>query len=730
MAEMIDDSSRLLRLTSPLGGDLAIKSFQGTEEVGRLFQYQLELISHNPDIKFEDIVGQRVTITLHLQSGERYFDGFVTEFHYQGHDDTFSHYHATVRPWLWFLTRTSDCRIFQGQKVPDIIKEVIRDNGLLSDVNDQLSSTYRDWIYCVQYRETDFNFLSRLMEQEGMFFFFKHEEGKHTLELVDDMNALQPFPDFDSVPYTSVSGGTRMEREDYLDRVSTVQAVQPGKYAISDFDFEKPRVELMSKLTRERPHAYEISDPEIYDYPGEFMEQGDGDDYVERRLQELQSQHERTRVSGECRFLAPGHVISLVDHPREDQNKEYLVVSASYSIDNGSFRTSEDGGPTYHCHAELADKEEVFRMARVTPKPVVQGCQTAVVVGPESEEIHCDEYGRVKVHFHWDRHHEREDEASSCWMRVSQAWAGKEWGSMHIPRIGQEVIVSFLEGDPDQPIITGRVFNGENMPIWGLPGSKTQSGIKSRSTPGGGPSNYNEVRMEDQKGSELLSIQAEKNEKILVKNDKTETVGHDEKIDIGNDRTENVGHDETRTVGNDETVTIGNNRMDTVMMDETRVVNNNRSRTVAKNETVMVNLTRTHTVGVNEAITVGGAQEITVGGIQEISVGGMQETSVGASREVSVAGSQSEEIGRALNTDVGKDWAISVGDDCAVKVGKKVKIDAGDELTLQCGSAKIVMKKNGNITINGMKIVQKAKSKIDIKASGTVKIKGAQVKDN
>lgn len=724
------DTTRFLQLDSPFAGDLAIRTFEGTEEIGRLFHYQLELISDSIDLSLEDLIGQTVTIKAELESGSaREFHGYVTDLRYTGTDERHSYYSATVRPWLWFLTRTSDCRIFQEMKVPDIIKEVFRDNGMM-DFKDSLSGHYKDWVYCVQYRETDFNFVTRLMEQEGIYYYFEHKDGKHTLVMADDMTTHETFEGAGDIPYLTSRAGVRTEREDFIQFLQVAKSIQPEKYVINDFDFERPQIPLEKRLEySSRGHAYPNVDAEMYDYPGEYIdEKKDADNYVKLRLEELQCQYERAQISGPCRLLAPGFLMKLSDHPRDDQNRELLVVSAAYQFQNADFTTGRNPAIPYECQAEVMCKEEPFRSPRITPKPIVQGCQTAEVVGPSSEEIYCDEYGRVKVQFHWDRYGTK-DENSSCWIRVSQAWAGKEWGSMHIPRIGQEVIVSFLEGDPDQPLITGRVFNGDNMPIWGLPGSKTQSGIKSRSTPGGGPSNYNEVRMEDQKGSELLSIQAEKDEKILVKNDKNQDIGHDETNNVGNDRTETIGNDETRSVGHDESITIGNNRTDIVTMNEDRTVGKDRNRKVSGSETVLVVMTRDHTVGINESINVGGAQEITVGGMQTLSVVGKQEFSVGLSREVSVVGSQSEEF-RSLSTETKKDWSVEVGGDFASKTKGKVNIEAGDELVLKCGQAKLILKKNGNITLSGLNIKQKAKAALDLQASGTVKVKGATVKDN
>jgi type VI secretion system secreted protein VgrG len=449
------DAKRGLQIESPLGEDLTCRSFNGQESLGRLFEYRLDLLSLNRNIKFEEIVGQRVTVTLEVENGQRFFDGFVTEFRYMGTSGQFARYEATLRPWLWFLTRTADSRIFQNQKVPDIIEEIFNENGL-SDFEVLLSDTYRDWDYCVQYRETDFNFISRLMEQEGIYYYFKHEQGKHTLVLADAVGAHETFPEYATVPYFARGGDPGRRERDHIQHLEISHTIVPGKYAIKDFDFEKPKVDLTAKLSIPPEHSYPIEDHEIYDYPGEYSEVDDGGVYVKKKLEELQAQHERVELSGNARGMGSGYLFTLDNYPRAEANKEYLIISVSHSIQSDNLETTGGEGEFYACRLQIADSSQQYRSERCTPKPVVQGPQTAMVVGPPNEEIHCDKYGRVIVQFHWDRYG-KHNQNSSCWVRVSQAWAGKNWGGIHIPRIGQEVVVSFLEGDPDQPLITGRV---------------------------------------------------------------------------------------------------------------------------------------------------------------------------------------------------------------------------------------------------------------------------------
>ncbi len=688
MAEQLDDSGHPVRLTSPLGKDLVVHSMTGVEEIGRLYEFNLQLLSMKNDIDFNAIIGKRITVTMDLASGERHFDGYVTQFRYTGGTARYSSYEATVRPWLWFLTRTADCRIFQDMTVPDIIKQVFRDNGM-SDFDERFTANYRNWTYCTQYRETDFNFVSRLMEQEGIYYFFEHVMGKHTLVLADDKSSLKPFPGAATVPYSAPTGDMSLQQKDHIQLWTVTQAIQSGKYAIADYDFEKPKVGMLSKLSKNRDFDYAIPDPEIFDYPGEYVDIKDGDNYVEVRLHELQSQHKRVQGAGPVRTIAAGAVFTLEDHPRSDQNKEYLVVSVLHELHDANYVSGGSRSELYRCQMEVMEKTEPFRTLRSTPKPVVQGCQSAVVVGPSSDEIYTDEYGRVKVQFHWDRYG-KNDQNSSCWVRVSQAWAGKGWGSMHIPRIGQEVIVSFMEGDPDRPVVTGRLYNAENMPPWELEANKTQSGFMSRSTKGGGAEHYNGIRMEDKIGEEEFYLQAEKDENILVKNDKSEEVGNNETVSIGNDRQESVGHNESLSVGND------------------------RTRDVAENESVSVGANRTHGVGDDEKISVGKNQTVTIGEKHTVNVTKGQDLTVGEGRSMT--------IGKALT--------VNVGENESRDVAKNFVLNCGDSLLLKCGSASISLKENGNIVVKGTGLTFDAQSKIDAKASGAVTINGSKVNVN
>jgi type VI secretion system secreted protein VgrG len=525
---MPTDDNRFLRFNSPLGKDLICTRFTGKEEMGRLYEYQLTLFSLDHDIKFKKMVGQPVCVKMELpEQGDdvfRYFHGYVTEFRYMGFSGRHALYEATVKPWLWFLSRTADCRIFQNRPVPDIIKQVFRDNGM-SDFEDELNENYRKWEYCVQYRESDFDFVSRLMEQEGIFYYFKHEEGKHILVLADGLSAYDTFPGYETVPYYPPDTEDSRRERDHLYEWSLSQSIMPEKYTTSEFDFEKPKVDLQAQHKIEQKHAHPHKKNEIFDYPGEYTEIRDGDNYARIRTEEMQAQFERAKASGTAKGMCVGYYFTLENFPRESENKDHLIISVQHDIqcDAAESVSNLGGGDHYYCAIEVMDLKKNFRSQCLTPRPFVRGPQTAIVVGPSSEEIYCDKHGRVKVQFHWDREG-KSNENSSCWVRVSQTWAGQNWGSIHIPRVDQEVVVSFLEGDPDRPIITGRVYNEINKPPYTLEENKTQSGIKSSSTKNGTKKNFNEIRFEDKKGEEELFIQAEKDRNILVKNDDTLTV--------------------------------------------------------------------------------------------------------------------------------------------------------------------------------------------------------------
>ena len=581
MSVIVQDN-RSVKITTVLAENtLLFSSLSGTERLSHLFNYNIEVASEDLAIDLNSLTGTDITVELELPlGGHRYFHGFIAQCSQIESSHEFAKYELIVRPWFWFLTRTADCRIFQEMKVPDIIQQIFDEEGF-SDYDIRLIGSYETWNYCVQYRETDFNFISRLMEQEGIYYYFLHEDGLHTLVLSDSFSAHDSVENYAELPYYPVSSDQIRER-DHISSWEVHQNLQPGAYATEDFNFEDPKSDLLVK--KSAPGSYARADYEIYDYPGEFPLRGPGEAVAGFRMEEIQAQQNVVTGGGTAQGINAGNLFTLTGAGREDQNQEYLITESSCRFHFDNFDTGGSTGLDFQCNFNAIPSTQPFRAPRITPKPLVQGPQTAIVVGPSGEEIWTDEYGRVKLQFHWDRYG-KSDETSSCWVRVSQVWAGQGWGAMHIPRIGHEVIVEFLEGDPDRPIITGRVYNGDNGVPYGLPANATQSGVKSRSSKSGGAANFNEIRMEDKKGSEELYIHAEKNQTNIVENDESTSVGHDRSETVGNDETISIENDRKEDVGNNETIAIGNNRVETVGVDETINIGSSRSVTIGLNKT-------------------------------------------------------------------------------------------------------------------------------------------------
>jgi type VI secretion system secreted protein VgrG len=636
-------TGRLLALGTPLGEDvLLLRRFTGVEQLGSMFSYDLDMVSEQADIVFEKIVGQNVTIRLELLDGStRYFNGYVSRFVQTGAGDRLVSYRATVVPWLWFLTRVSDCRIFQEMTVPDIIKEVFRSRGF-SDFDDSgLSGTYRTWEYCVQYRESDFNFVSRLMEHEGIYYYFKHENGKHTLMLADSSSAHTQLPGYSELPFRPPSKA-RFEYETIESWIIEKQ-VQSGVAALTDFDFINPKKSLEAKAAISRTHA--VPDLEVFEFPGGYTKPGEGDHYARVRIEELQAQYEVATAKTDARGITPGYLFKMVDYPRADQNREYLITGATYEIVSDHFESADNGRVAgeperqYHCTFTAIEAHQPFRPPRTTPKPLIQGPQTAIVVGKSGEEIWTDEHGRVKVQFHWDRY-SHADEKSSCWIRVAQSWAGKKWGAMFLPRIGQEVIVEFLEGDPDRPIITGRVYNGDNKTPYDLPANATRSGIKTLSSKGGG--GFNEIRFEDKKGEEEIFIHAEKDLQTRVKNDRVAHIGRDQHLIVEQDLIEKIGRDHHLTVVGDH---------------------------VDKTE---------------------GDRSTSIVGDHMAKVDGSDHLTVGGDRMVEIRGDDNLKVTGKLNFKSNDKVSIDSAADIHQKSGAKIAVDAAGAIHIKSGAAIVI----------------------------------------
>ncbi|RUU31539.1 MAG: type VI secretion system tip protein VgrG [Mesorhizobium sp.] len=765
---------------TPLGADLlTFTHLVGRDEISRCLAYTVGFVSSSPDIDPLKMLGGAVSIEGESDP-KRWFSGLVSEFRLTRIEDRLAYYEAAIRPWLWFLGNTTDCRIFQNMSVIEIVEEVFSKYST-AKFEKRLQGSYPPREYCVQYDETDLDFVQRLLEHEGILYFFEHDEGKHTLVLVDAMNKLKPAPGYEKVPYHFEGQGSRRDVE-YITEWIPGSSVRPGAYVHTDYDFKKPGADLTAKSAQ--PFGHKLAAGENYRQPGAHLEVGRGDSLAAIRREEIQAVHQRIAAVGTVRGLYSGCTFKLDGFPREDQNQEYLVVSAEYRLFDPGYRAHADvESENFKVILGVAPTALAYRPPRITPRPIMRGPQTATVVGPSGEEIFTDKYARVKVQFHWDRLGKK-DQNSSCFVRVSQTWAGSGWGFIQIPRIGQEVIVDFIEGDPDLPIITGRVYNASQMPPYGLPGSATQSGWKSDSSKGGG--GYNELMFEDKAGSELVNFQAQKDHNLLIKNDRTKLVQHDQSDRIDHDAKHSVGHNLDEDVGNNKTVKVGVDQTTDIGNNDTETVGVNRSLTVGSNETIGIGSNSTETIGSNhtqtvglvQTITVGAARVDSVGAAETRSVGAVQTNQIGASRSMTVGagqthtigaadnwtiaaaqsvqigtdqsfaigGAQSSQIGKARSAKIGADDATDVGgghalkigkgsgiqiaEDSSIKVGKNLVIEAGDSITLKCGDASITMKKDGTIVADGKDITIKGSGKINIKAGGDVVVKGSNIHNN
>jgi type VI secretion system secreted protein VgrG len=638
-----------------------------------------------------------------------------------GGDQRFTHYTIQIVPWLWTLTRTTDCRIFQNKTVPDIIEQIFQDLGF-SDFKLELMGSFEPRDYCVQYRESDFHFVSRLMEEEGIFYYFTHEKSKHTLVLVNANSSCKACPKAEKVLYEPEKGIG--EWEDRIFAWSEQSEFRSGKFTFRDHHFEMPDKSLEFSAPTANPVGGN-GKLDLYDYPGRYAMQFHnkdgsagkseplGDSYVKRRMQEEEAQHKRASGQSNCRAFFTGSKIKFEGAPGFTAG-EYLLTSVQHWCRvQTNFVSGEEGGETYSNQFTCVPIAVPYRPQRTAPKPIVHGSQTAVVVGLAGEEIDTDKYGRVKVQFHWDREGKK-DQDSSCWVRVGTPLAGKNWGLIHIPRIGQEVIVDFLEGDPDQPIIIGSVYNADQMPPYTLPANKTQSGIVSRSSLEGSPENFNEICFEDKKGSELLYIRAEKDQTIAVEHDESHWVGHDRLKTIDHDETTLVHHDRTETVDNNETITIHGNRTEKVDKNEKISVGSNRTEDVGANEKISIGKDRSETVGKNESITIGESRTEKVGKDESITIGGGRTESVAKDESVTISGARAHSISKSDSLSVGKDLSIT----------------AADSITLTTGSASIMLKKDGTITISGKDITINGSGAITVKASKDVTVKGQKILQN
>ncbi|WP_367395411.1 type VI secretion system Vgr family protein [Pantoea sp. Ep11b] len=704
------------RITAQLPADgLLFHTLRGTETLSRPFVLTAELLSTDARIDRHALLGQPVTFTLPaggLMSAlnPRYLNGKITRVAVRSQElsgTRYALYELTVEPDLWPMQRDRNLRIFQSQTVPQIVQTLLKEYGV--NVETRLAGSYRVWEYCVQYQESSLNFISRLMELEGMYYFFRHEADRHTLVLCDAPDQHQAFPGYGTIPYhVTPSGG--VVTEEGISQWSLAESVTPGIYSTDDYDFRKPNAWMLQ--ARQNPASPVPGSVDVYDWPGHFVDHSHGESYARIRQQVWQAEHHRVSGSGTATGIAPGFTFSILNAPHFSDNGEYLVTSATYDFAENPYASGDGGASRHNIDFTVLPSSVTWRTPPETPWPKTHGPQTAKVVGPKGESIWTDRYGRVKVKFHWDRL-AKGDDTSSCWVRVSSAWAGQGFGGVQIPRVNDEVVVDFINGDPDRPLIIGRVYNEASMPPWALPAAATQMGFLSRSKDGTADT-ANALRFEDKAGEEQVWLHAEKNMDTEVENNETLSVGSNRTKTIGGNETTEVKKNRTETVDQNETITVHQNRTETVDGNETITVHSNRTETVDQNEKVRIGQNQSVTINGNQTLKVDQTKTETIALASMLNVGLAQNTNIGAAYVLNVGAGWMTNVGAMQMHNVAMKYSLNAGRDIALSAGTNAEFSAEDKITLVCGESMIVLEQNGTITISANKIKLVGEKVIDI----------------
>ncbi|MFJ1360539.1 type VI secretion system Vgr family protein [Klebsiella aerogenes] len=562
--------SNRITVQLPVEGLLFWK-LSGHEAMSEMFELSLTLLGSDARLDRSKLLGQPVTVTIPTQNAlsSRYFNGKITRVAVSAVELSgirYAAYQLIVEPDLWPMKRDRNLRIFQEQTVPQIINTLLSEYQV--NVEDKLNGSYRVWDYCVQYQESSFAFISRLMELEGIAYHFRHEAGKHTMVLTDSATQHQPVSGYETIPYHQTASGG-ITTEEGIGQWALEDSVTPGIYSLDDYDFRKPNAWLFQ--ARQNPASPSPGSIDVYDWPGRFVDHGHGEFYARIRQERWQVEHQQIQASATAVGIAPGATFTLTNAPFFSDNGEYLTTAADYLFEENSYASGGNSDISHQIHFRVIPSSVVYRPAQVTDWPRTYGPQTAKVVGPEGESIWTDRYGRIKVKFHWDRH-AKGDDTSSCWVRVSSAWAGQGFGGVQIPRVGDEVVIDFINGDPDRPIVTGRVYNEASMPPWDLPGDATRMGFMTRSKDGN-QDNASYLFFEDKLGEESVDLHSEKNMNVSVEGMHNEVV-HQQTIysHLNTRSTSVVGHD-TQTFNAGQTIAItANGRNESIVDSETKSV--------------------------------------------------------------------------------------------------------------------------------------------------------------
>ncbi|EMF0804311.1 TPA: type VI secretion system Vgr family protein [Klebsiella aerogenes] len=658
--------SNRITVQLPVEGLLFWK-LSGHEAMSEMFELSLTLLGSDARLDRSKLLGQPVTVTIPTQNAlsSRYFNGKITRVAVSAVELSgirYAAYQLIVEPDLWPMKRDRNLRIFQGQTVPQIINTLLSEYQV--NVEDKLNGSYRVWDYCVQYQESSFAFISRLMELEGIAYHFRHEAGKHTMVLTDSATQHQSVSGYETIPYHQTASGG-ITNEEGIGQWALEDSVTPGIYSLDDYDFRKPNAWLFQ--ARQNPASPSPGSIDVYDWPGRFVDHGHGEFYARIRQERWQVEHQQIQASATAVGIAPGATFTLTNAPFFSDNGEYLTTAAEYLFEENSYASGGNSDISHQIHFRVIPSSVVYRPAQVTDWPRTYGPQTAKVVGPEGESIWTDRYGRIKVKFHWDRH-AKGDDTSSCWVRVSSAWAGQGFGGVQIPRVGDEVVIDFINGDPDRPIVTGRVYNEASMPPWDLPGDATRMGFMTRSKDGN-IDNSSFLFFEDNPGNESVEMHSEKDMKISVENDKHVT--------IDGCRTTTIGKEQSDTVVGDSSFHYQKKRTTKVEDLELQEYNNGE-------ETIIKNGRKTDIQNGGDIRKIKGDRELTLDGNnneevlanETIHINGKKETTIGNGDVFTIkSGGQKQNIQGKVNVDIDGAWMQTVTG--------KVKIESPEEIVIK-----------------------------------------------
>ncbi|NIA00654.1 type VI secretion system Vgr family protein [Massilia sp. CCM 8734] len=719
--------SRLLRLSFPNQdaplGDLLVNKLDAFESMSKPFEFKVELLSDNPNIPLKDMQGKMLCVEMVRRDGTlRYFTGRVFAFTLKTVDGGVSYYEALLGPWYKYLGMRKDNYLFHHTTMYQQTASIFSDYGSLADWDWRVSGASEVHTDCCQFDESDRNFLERRWVGSGIVYWFEHSATGHKLVLSDDTTSVEPIDGGPAIRFQRHGGAAE---EDGLGEWSPSRQIMQGAVSLASFDFKSPKPAHTSLPTLSQQG--DVPSIESYEYTGAYGFATGGRTLAQLRMEEFEAAGKHFHGTGNNRYVMPGRWFRLTDHfdlsatGDDAQAREFLIVEVIHSASN-NYHVKETAESHYENRLRAIRKIIPYRAGRDhnSIETKIHGIQSATVVGPPGEEIHTDEFGRVRVQFHWDRAGAN-DEKSSAWIRVATPWAGANFGMTSIPRVGTEVLVQFMDGNPNRPIITGMVPNADTMPPWTLPANKTQSGILSRSTPGGSYDNANALRFEDKKGSEQLWLHAEKDQLTEVEHDEDKWVGNDRRKTIDRDESSHIKRDRKETVDRDETIVIHHDRTETVDNDERITVHHDRTERVDHNEKISVGINRTEDVGKHEALSIGENRSKSVGKNEKdvigrnwsINVGRMKTETIGAAYMQNVGMGRMETVGMGYSLNVGLIMATTVGVTQTTNAGKSVHINAGDKIELVCGKSKFVMTPDA-IYLESAEIHVKAGTKVHI----------------